>query len=183
MKCYTFPSRFYSGARSAKKVREGGVVSAGDQTYVLEISDGHNNTLVVELSGDGNYWNINTAGIFKTSYGKNNKEVYNRHTKAKQSAETVEASQDAEQGGTQTSSSMNAPTLSDGKDTENSETESEKECIFYREYRGGEKHICIHTHVAYSFHPGTPFLGVRLLMHRPKQSYKNCSKSYSTNDR
>ena len=99
----------------------------GNQTYLLQLTDKHNNTLVVELSGDGNYWNINTAGIFKTSYGKNNKEVYNRHTTAKQPAETVEASQDAEQGGTQTSSSMNAPTLSESKDTENSETESEKQ--------------------------------------------------------
>lgn len=53
--------------------------------------------------------------------------MYNRHTTAKQPAETVEASQDAEQGGTQTSSSMNAPTLSEVKDTENSETESEKQ--------------------------------------------------------
>ena len=99
----------------------------GNQTYLLQLTDKHNNTLVVELSGDGNYWNINTAGIFKTSYGKNRKEVYNRHTTAKQPAETVEASQDAEQGGTQTSSSMNAPTLSEGKGTEKSETESEKQ--------------------------------------------------------
>ena len=94
----------------------------GNQTYLLQLTDKHNNTLVVELSGDGNYWNINTAGIFKTSYGKNNKEVYNRHTTAKQPAETVETSQDAEQGGTQASSSMdNVPTLSDGKGTENPE--------------------------------------------------------------
>ncbi len=99
----------------------------GNQTYLLQLTDKHNNTLVVELSGDGSYWNINTAGIFKTSYGKNRKEVYNRHTTAKQPAETVEASQDAEQGGTQISSSMNAPTLSDGKDTQNSETEIEKQ--------------------------------------------------------
>ena len=105
---------------------EGGE-SDGNQTYLLQLTDKHNNTLVVELSSDGNYWNINTEGIFKTTYGRNNKEVYNRHTTAKQPAETVEASQDAEQGGTQTSSSMNAPTLSEGKDTENSKTESEKQ--------------------------------------------------------
>lgn len=61
---------------------------------------------------------INTAGIFKTSYGKNRKEVYNRHTTAKQPTETVEASQDAEQSGTQATSSMNAPTTSsESKDT------------------------------------------------------------------
>ncbi len=71
------------------------------QTYMLQLTDVHNNTLMVELSGDGSYWNINTAGIFKKSYGKNRKEVYNRHTTAKQPTETVEASQHTEHSGTQ----------------------------------------------------------------------------------
>ena len=65
---------------------------------------------MVELSGDGTYWNINTAGIFKTSYGKNRKEVYNRHTTVKQSTEIAEESQSDEQSGTQTPSRMNTPT-------------------------------------------------------------------------
>ena len=63
---------------------------------MLQLKDKHNNTLMVELSSDGNYWNINTAGIFKESYGKNRKEVYNRHTTAKQPTETAEASQETE---------------------------------------------------------------------------------------
>lgn len=89
----------------------------GRQTYRLQLKDKHNNTLMIELSGDGTYWNINTAGIFKTSYGKENKEVYSRHTTAKQSVETVETSQGAEQGDTQTSSSMSVSTTSDDKST------------------------------------------------------------------
>lgn len=89
----------------------------GRQTYRLQLKDKHNNTLMIELSGDGTYWSINTAGIFKTSYGKENKEVYSRHTTAKQSVETVETSQGAEQGDTQTSSSMSVSTTSDGKGT------------------------------------------------------------------
>ena len=83
----------------------------GYQTYMLQLTDKHNNnTLMVELSGDGTYWNINTAGIFKTSYGKNRKEVYNRHTTVKQSTEIAEESQSDEQSGTQTPSRMNTPT-------------------------------------------------------------------------
>ena len=58
------------------------------------------------LSGDGTCWNINTAGIFKTSYGKNRKEVYNRHTTAKQPAETDEASRNAEPSGKRADPSM-----------------------------------------------------------------------------
>ena len=47
-------------------------------------------------------------------------EVYNRHTTTKQSVETAEASQDVEQGDTQTPSSMNAPTPPVGKGTKKS---------------------------------------------------------------
>lgn len=95
-------------AKNYERIKEGSI-RRGHQTYMLQLKDKHNNTLMVELSSDGNYWNINTAGIFKETYGKNRKEVYSRHTTAKQSAETVEASQEVEQSGTQTSSSMNAP--------------------------------------------------------------------------
>ena len=56
-----------------------------------------------------------------------NKEVYNRHTTTKQSAETAEASQDVEQGDTQTPSSMNAPTPSEGKDTTKSPNPQENQ--------------------------------------------------------
>ena len=45
--------------------------------------------------------------------------MYNRHTTTKQSVETAEASQDVEQGDTQTPSSMNAPTPPVGKGTKN----------------------------------------------------------------
>ena len=87
----------------------------GNQTYRLIAEDKHNNTLMVELSGDGTYWNINTAGIFKSSYGKNNREIYNRHTTENQSTETDGVSQDPERSGTAEPSSMGTP-KSDGKD-------------------------------------------------------------------
>ena len=106
-------------------IKEGNVRD-GHKTYRLQMTDGHNNTLMVELSNDGAYWNINTAGIFKTSYGKNNKEVYNRHTTAKQPVEAVGTSQDAEQSDTQTSSRMGVPTSSFGKDSKESGTKQEK---------------------------------------------------------
>ena len=86
----------------------------GNPTYRLIAVDTHNNTLMVELSGDGTYWNINTAGIFKSSYGKNNREIYNRHTTANQSTETNGVSQGAEQSGTTAPSGMSTP-ISDGK--------------------------------------------------------------------
>lgn len=56
-------------------------------------------------------------------------EVYNRHTTDKQSAETAEASQATELSGTQLTSSMNAPTSSEGKVTNNIETDNIEEEI------------------------------------------------------
>ena len=107
-------------AKNYDVIKEGNL-RKGHPTYRLQLTDEHNNTLMVELSGDGTYWNINTAGVFKSSYGKKNREVYNRHTTAKQPAEAAETSQDAEQGDTQTSSRMVVPTSSEGKVSTSSE--------------------------------------------------------------
>lgn len=51
------------------------VIKKGNQrgdndTYLLEVKDKHNNTLFVELSKDGSYWNVNSAGIFNERYSK-----------------------------------------------------------------------------------------------------------------
>ena len=78
----------------------------GHKTYLLQLTDRHNNTLIVELAGDEAYWTINTAGIFKESYGARNREVYNRHTTVNQSTETDSQSLDEKQSGTSASTSM-----------------------------------------------------------------------------
>ena len=96
-------------AKNYEVIREG-KIRDGIQTYILQLTDKHNNTLMVELSGDGTYWNINTAGIFKTSYGDKRDVVYNRHTTDNQPAETDVASLSGEPGGTTPSTSMDATT-------------------------------------------------------------------------
>lgn len=101
-------------------IREG-INRSGEQTYMLQLTDKHNNTLMVELSGDGTYYNINTAGIFKKSYGKNRREVYNRHTTDNQSTESGEESQGEAQSGTTSPSRMKSSTRSSaGKVSETS---------------------------------------------------------------
>ena len=77
---------------------------------------------MVELSDDGKYWNVNTAGIFKTSYGANRDVVYSRHTTAKQPAEATEESLSEEQRGTTSLTRMSSTTqpitVSDSKGSE-----------------------------------------------------------------
>ena len=97
----------------------------GNPTYRLIARGRHNNTIMVELSGDGTYWNINTAGIFKTSYGANRKEVYNRHTTVKQPAEIAAESPESAQGGTSDSARMNSTTASSERKVNNSASEKQ----------------------------------------------------------
>lgn len=52
------------------KRREG----TNSPTYLLQVTDKHDNTLFVELSKDGSYWNVNSAGIFRKGYS-NKKET------------------------------------------------------------------------------------------------------------
>ena len=123
-------------------IREG-INRSGEQTYMLQLTDRHNNTLMVELSGDGTYYNINTAGIFKTSYGKNRREVYNRHATDNQSTESGEESQGEAQSGTTSPSRMKSSTRSSaGKVSEssnavqgNAEKTSENEDLFAKAER------------------------------------------------
>lgn len=62
-------------AKNYVNIREGAKI--GDkQTYILEMTDDHNNTLFVQLSKDGTYWNINSAGIFNVKYSCRKPKVY-----------------------------------------------------------------------------------------------------------
>lgn len=40
------------------------------------MTDDHNNTLFVQLSKDGTYWNVNSAGIFNVKYSRRKPKVY-----------------------------------------------------------------------------------------------------------
>lgn len=62
-------------AHNYTSIKEGAMIH-DKQTYLLEVSDKHNNTLFVQLSRDGSYWNVNSAGIFKKRYSRNKREVY-----------------------------------------------------------------------------------------------------------
>ncbi len=48
--------------------------ATGDTTYLIQVSDAHDNTLYIELSRDGSYWNVNSGGIFRKGYS-NKKET------------------------------------------------------------------------------------------------------------
>ncbi len=47
-----------------------------NNTYLIQLQDGHNNTLFVQLSRDGKYWNVNSAGVFGKKYGDKKEEIW-----------------------------------------------------------------------------------------------------------
>ncbi|MDR0430220.1 MAG: hypothetical protein LBH58_07070, partial [Tannerellaceae bacterium] len=62
-------------AKNYQTIKEGNKRGTS-QTYLLEVADKHNNTLFVELSKDGNYWSVNSAGIFNERYSDKKKTVW-----------------------------------------------------------------------------------------------------------
>ena len=104
-------------ARNYDTIREGGII-AGNQTYLLEISDEHNNTLFIQLSRDGSYWNVNSAGIFKKKYSRRKPEVFTRPA-LEPDTNTDTSGVDSGQSEGVTTPAGNSPQTSDGKDSEN----------------------------------------------------------------
>lgn len=103
-----------SVAKNYTAIREGGII-AGNQTYLLEVLDEHNNTLFVQLSKDGKYWNVNSAGIFKKKYSRRKSKVYDVPALGSgKDTDTTGVNSGHEDGAT--APAGNSPKTSDGKD-------------------------------------------------------------------
>ena len=110
-------------AKNYDTIREGNAIG-DNQTYLLEVSDEHNNTLFIQLSKDGSYWNVNSAGIFRKKYSRRMREVSSLPTIGNSSnTETVEVNRGQSKGATATSENSSA--TSDGKGTDKSANNQE----------------------------------------------------------
>lgn len=105
------------------EIREGVQVGT-TQTYLIVKKDGHANTLYIELSRDGKYWNINSAGIFKEKYVNRKKKITPEPTVGSStSTDTTGVNHGTTEGAAVTSG--NSPVISSGKDTNNSSNGNE----------------------------------------------------------
>ncbi len=111
-------------ARHYDTIREGSII-ADNQTYLLEVSDEHNNTLFIQLSKDGSYWNVNSAGIFKKKYSRRKPEVFTRPA-LEPDTNTDTSGVDSGQTNGVTTPAGNSPQTSDCKDSELSEPKQGK---------------------------------------------------------
>ena len=101
-------------AKNYTEIKEGAKIGE-NQTYLLEVSDEHNNTLFIQLSRDGKYWNVNSAGIFKKKYSRRKPKVYSKPAVGSgKDTDTTEVNSGQSKGAT--APAGNSSETSDGKD-------------------------------------------------------------------
>ncbi|MGM9869750.1 MAG: hypothetical protein ACI30R_09020, partial [Sodaliphilus sp.] len=110
-------------AKNYDTIREGGVI-ANNQTYLVEVSDEYNNTLFIQLSRDGSYWNVNSAGIFKEKYSRRKPKVYTRPA-LEPGTDTDSSGVNSGQSEGATAPAGNSPQTSDSKGTTNSKNNND----------------------------------------------------------
>ncbi len=93
----------------------------GSPTFLIQVTDTHDNTLFIEMSKDGSYWNVNSAGIFRKGYSNKKETVAKTEPQQPNNAVSTGSSLSEDEGGGITSSEPNGePTVSNSKDSEKS---------------------------------------------------------------
>ncbi|MBD5341549.1 MAG: hypothetical protein HDR94_08240, partial [Bacteroides sp.] len=94
----------------------------GTQTYLIEIQDAKSNTLFIELSKDGQYWTVNSGGVFRKNYTGKKKTV---EPLPAVEASPVAADEKVQEQGDNPMSGNSSSTVSSGKVT-NSASEKQE---------------------------------------------------------
>ena len=93
----------------------------GSPTFLIQVTDTHDNTLFIEMSKDGSYWNVNSAGIFRKGYSNKKETVVKTEPQQPNNAVSTGSSlSENEEGGITSSEPNGEPTVSSGKDTDKS---------------------------------------------------------------
>ena len=93
----------------------------GSPTFLIQVTDTHDNTLFIEMSKDGSYWNVNSAGIFRKGYSNKKETVVKTEPQQPNNAVSTGSSlSENEEGGITSSEPNGEPTVSAHKDTDKS---------------------------------------------------------------
>ena len=99
----------------------------GNTTYLIQVQDEHDNTLFIEMSRDGSYWNVNSAGIFRKGYSNKKETVAKTEPQQPNNAVSTGSSLSADEVSGITSTEPNGePTVSVGEGSEKSATVQEE---------------------------------------------------------
>ena len=98
-------------------------IENGKTTYLIQVTDEHDNTLFIEMSRDGSYWNVNSAGVFRKGYSNKKETVAKTEPQQPTNAVSTGSSLSASEVSGITPAEPNGkPTVSNDKGSENSET-------------------------------------------------------------
>ena len=88
----------------------------GSGTFLIQVTDKHDNTLFIELSKDGSYWNVNSGGIFRKGYSNKKETVAKTEPQQPNYAVSSDSSLPAgEQSGKSSAEPNGKSTVSNGK--------------------------------------------------------------------
>ena len=114
-------------ATNYKRIRIGeNSLGEPNGTYLLQLEDGHNNTLYIELSTDNSYWSVNSGGVFRKGYGNNKEEVWSASEEQNKQSATDNTLRAADKTDNPTVPNGNVSNSSDGKDSELAEPKQGK---------------------------------------------------------
>lgn len=89
----------------------------GNTTYIIQVTDAHDNTLFIELSKDGSYWGVNSGGVFRKGYANKKETVAKTEPKQPNNAVSSDSSLSAdEQSGISSTEPNGESSVSYGKD-------------------------------------------------------------------
>jgi len=88
-----------------------------NQTFLVQLTDEHNNTLWVQLSRDNTYWNVNSAGVLSKRYGRNKENIWSASELQNEESASSNTSQPATNADKEAGSNGTVSDVSDGKDT------------------------------------------------------------------
>ena len=87
-------------------------------TYLIQVVDTHDNTLFIELSRDGSYWNVNSGGIFRKDYSSKKETVAKTEPQQPNNAISMDSSLSASDfNGISTTEPNGESPVSENKDT------------------------------------------------------------------
>lgn len=93
----------------------------GSGTFLIQVTDAHDNTLFIELSKDGSYWGVNSGGVFRKGYSNKKETVAKTEPQQPNNAVSSDSSLSAdEQSGISSTKPNGESTISDGKGSDNS---------------------------------------------------------------
>ena len=87
------------------------------QTYLVQLTDEHNNTLWVQLSKDDTYWNVNSAGVLSKRYGRKKENIWSASELQNEEPASSNTSQPATNADKEAGSNGTVSDVSQGKNT------------------------------------------------------------------